>query len=220
MNVRKLVTIAVMTSIAIVLSIVESFIPFPIPGVRLGLANIVTLIVLYMYSYKEAVLVQLVRVILVGLIYTGLFSQAFLLSLAGSILSLIVMVSLKLIGRSSIVTISSFSAIFHSLGQIILSSILSSTWGVFLYLPLLSLISILTGVINAVIAIYVLKSFKIEVTKVSIASSITLSIMLVASLTTFIVFKSYKNKDNSLAHITYNNELIMSINLDEPTKFK
>nr|MCR5740877.1 NusG domain II-containing protein [Gammaproteobacteria bacterium] len=47
-----------------------------------------------------------------------------------------------------------------------------------------------------------------------------LSIMLVASLTTFIVFKSYKNKDNSLAHITYNNELIMSINLDEPTKFK
>ena len=74
MKTRKIVTIAVLTSIAIVLSILESFIPLGIPGVKLGLANAVTLIALFLYSKKEATLVLLIRIIIVGLIYSGIFS--------------------------------------------------------------------------------------------------------------------------------------------------
>ena len=81
MKTRKIVTIAVLTSIAIVLSILESFIPLGIPGVKLGLANAVTLIALFLYSKKEATLVLLIRIIIVGLIYSGIFSISFFLSL-------------------------------------------------------------------------------------------------------------------------------------------
>ena len=90
-NTKKKVTIAVLVSVAIVLSIVESFIPIGLPGIKLGLANAVVLISLYLYSYKEAFLVEMIRVLVVGLIYSGLFSYAFLLSFVGALISFIVM---------------------------------------------------------------------------------------------------------------------------------
>ena len=76
MKTKKIVTIAIMTALSIVLSIAESLIPTGIPGVKLGLANIVTVIILYLYSPKEALAVELIRILLTGLIYSGLFSQA------------------------------------------------------------------------------------------------------------------------------------------------
>ena len=99
MRTRKLVTIAILSSIAIVLSILESFIPTGIPGVKLGLANAVTMIVLYLYSEKEASLVLLLRIFLVGLIYSGILSISFFLSLVGGLLSLIVMILIYRIKR-------------------------------------------------------------------------------------------------------------------------
>ncbi len=222
MKVRKLVAIAIMVSIAIVLSIVESFIPTGIPGVKLGLANVATLIVLYYYSLKEAAFVQFLRVLVVGLIYSGLFSQAFLLSLSGAILSFLIMLTLYLIKKFSIVSISVISAMGHSIGQILFASFLMKTTSVYLYLPLLLTLSILSGIITGYLAYMVLNIFKIEILKPRIVSTIIASVFLLISITSLVILKSYTKplNEGSIAVITYNNERIMEISLDNPTKYK
>ena len=222
MKVRKLVTIAIMTSIAIVLSIVESFIPTGIPGVKLGLANVVTLVVLYYYSLKEAAFVQFLRVLVVGLVYSGLFSQAFLLSLSGAIVSFLIMLTLYLIKKSSIVTISVISAMGHSIGQILFASFLMKTTSVILYLPLLLTLSIISGLVTGYLAYMVLNIFKIEVLKPRIISTIIASVFLLISITSLVILKSYTKpvSKGSIAVITYNNERIMEISLDDPTRYK
>lgn len=222
MKVRKLVAIAIMVSIAIVLSIVESFIPTGIPGVKLGLANVATLIVLYYYSLKEAAFVQFLRVLVVGLIYSGLFSQAFLLSLSGAILSFLIMLTLYLIKKFSIVSISVISAMGHSIGQILFASFLMKTTSVYLYLPLLLTLSILSGIITGYLAYMVLNIFKIEILKPRIVSTIIASVFLLISITFLVILKSYTKplNEGSIAVITYNNERIMEISLDNPTKYK
>ena len=220
MRTRKLVTIALMVSIGIVLSIVESFIPFPLPGIKLGLANVVTLIVLYIYSYKEALLVSIVRVLLVGLIYTGFLSQAFFLSLSGAFLSLVVMLIMYFLKRFSLYTISISSAMAHSTGQIILSAFLISSSKVFLYLPLLLFISIITGLVTGIIAFYALKIFKIEIITPKTASLITFSVLFSLFLSIFIFMRVYDNKNNSYAYITYDNERIIVIDLDNPSEYR
>ena len=88
MNVRKMALIGILTAIAIALSVAESFIPsIGIPGVKLGLANIVILIVLYEVGILEAVLINLLRVVVTGLIRGTIFSMGFLMSLTGAVLS-------------------------------------------------------------------------------------------------------------------------------------
>lgn len=85
-----------LTAIAILFNIIESFIPFfYIPGIKIGLANIIIVAVLYLYGIKEAFYVSILRIIVVGLLRTGLFSTTFLFSLAGAILSLTAMSILK-----------------------------------------------------------------------------------------------------------------------------
>lgn len=100
MKTKKLVTLSGLLAIAVVLGIVESFIPLGIPGVKLGLVNIVTLMVFYIYSPKEAFLILILRIFLVGLLYSGLFSQAFLLSLSGGIFAFLLMWILYIIKKS------------------------------------------------------------------------------------------------------------------------
>ena len=222
MKVRKLVTIAIMVSIAIVLSIIESFIPTGIPGVKLGLANIVTLVVLYYYSLKEAAFVQFLRVLLVGLIYSGLFSQAFLLSLSGAILSFIIMLTVYLIKKLSIISLSVLSSMAHTIGQILFASFIMKTTSVYLYLPLILTLSIPSGLITGYLALLVLRILKVEMMSPRLTSTIISSLFLLISITSLIILKSYtKNgNDGSIAVITYNNERIMEISLDNPTKYK
>ena len=222
MKVRKLVTIAIMVSIAIVLSIIESFIPTGIPGVKLGLANIVTLVVLYYYSLKEAAFVQFLRVLLVGLIYSGLFSQAFLLSLSGAILSFIIMLTVYLIKKLSIISLSVLSSMAHTIGQILFASFIMKTTSVYLYLPLILTLSIPSGLITGYLTLLVLRILKVEMMSPRLTSTIISSLFLLISITSLIILKSYtKNgNDGSIAVITYNNERIMEISLDNPTKYK
>ncbi len=125
MQTKKMTHMAMYASLAVVLSIFESFIPFldgyTIPGLKLGLANIVILYVLYTYSFKEAIYITLLKVFLIALCRTGLFSFSFYFSLTGSVFSVISMGLLKRSNIFSILGVSIVGSFMHSLGQILVA---------------------------------------------------------------------------------------------------
>ena len=152
MKTKNITTISIFTSIAIVLSIIESYFAFIgdiIPGIKLGLANIVIIFVLYKYNFKVAFGISLVRVFVVALIRTG-FGINFFFSLVGAIFSVI---SMWLVKRTklSIIGVSIIGSICHSIGQIIVGIIFLNNYNVIYYLPYLLLFSIITGIFVGVI---------------------------------------------------------------------
>ncbi|MFA6648289.1 MAG: Gx transporter family protein, partial [Candidatus Izemoplasmatales bacterium] len=129
MKVRRLVFISLMTSIAVVLSIIETMISgmiFLIPGVKLGLANVVTLIILMTLGEKDAFLVVFVRILIVALTYSGLFSNSFWISISGGMLAIIAMILIKKT-KLSIYSVSVFGSLMHMVGQIIAAIVVSNT---------------------------------------------------------------------------------------------
>jgi heptaprenyl diphosphate synthase len=154
MKLKKLIFIAIMISIAIVLSIIESMISvtlFIIPGVKLGLANIITLVILYIYGEKEAFVVSILRIFIVALIYSGLFQPASLMSLAGGIVAYITMILIKHLPKFSIVSVSIGGALMHMVGQILMAIVVLDTPTLIYYLPYMILISIPTGIFTGLI---------------------------------------------------------------------
>ena len=149
MKVQKMALLSVLTAAAIVIAIIESFIPsIWIPGVKLGLANIVILVILYEIGIIEAILVNLLRVFLVGLLRGTFLSMGFYMSLTGAVLSLAVMIVFYLIIKKfSIVAVSVMGSIFHILGQILIAIIFLGTASVLYYLPIISISAIITGIL-------------------------------------------------------------------------
>ncbi len=150
MTIKKISKLSMLLSISVVLSLIESFIPIfngIIPGIKLGLANIVILYALYKYSFKEALYLSLLRVLLVGILRTGLFSITFFFSLSGALFSLIFMYMFTKISKLSVVGISIIGAIFHSIGQILIATIFLSNMNILYYLPILLISSVITGII-------------------------------------------------------------------------
>lgn len=154
MNVHKLTLIAVLTASAIVIGIAESFIPgFFVPGIKLGLANIVILITLYELGILEATFINLTRVVIVALVRGSLFTYGFLMSLTGAILSLGIMILFYLlIKKFSIIGVSVVGSIFHVTGQIIIAMIFLESAYILYYLPIIAISAIITGVIVGVVA--------------------------------------------------------------------
>ncbi len=143
---KKEIRLSMLLSISIILNILESFIPiFNFPGIRIGLANIITLIVLYTYGSKDAIYISILRVLLVGILRTGLFSVAFYFSLFGSIFSIISMIIFKKT-KLSIIGVSIVGSIMHNVGQIIAALFLINT-NLIYYMPILLITSIITGTI-------------------------------------------------------------------------
>lgn len=154
MELRKSINIAMFLSLAVVLNIIESFIPIFIsfvPGIKLGLTNIIIILVLYTYSFKDAFIVSILRVFLVGILRTGLFSISFFFSLGGATLSILMMYLVKRYTSLSIIGVSIIGAFFHSIGQIIMAIIILKNINLIYYLPWLLLFSIPTGVLIGVI---------------------------------------------------------------------
>lgn len=154
MNTKRLVTLSIFLSISIVLSIVESFIPpIPIPGAKLGLANIMTLVILSIYGEKDAFVIVILRVLLVGLLRGTLASPAFFLSLSGGLVAYAFMVLFMKLKAFSLISVSIMGALGHSLGQIVMAIIILSTPQLIYYLPWLFVISLATGIFNGVVSI-------------------------------------------------------------------
>jgi len=158
--IQKIATIAILTSMAIVLSIVESFIPsIGLQGVKLGLANIAIILVLYGYGFFYALGVTLLRVIVSSLILGNIFQMGFFMSLTGAILSLIVMFIIKKIAKNlTVIVISVIGSIFHVSGQIVVAMIYMNTWTIIYYYPVIFLSSIITGIFVGIVAKVILST--------------------------------------------------------------
>ena len=160
MKVQKMALLGVLTAGAIVIAILESFIPsVGIPGVKLGLANIVILIILYELGIVEAIVVNLLRVLVVGLVRGTFLSMGFLMSLTGAILSLGIMILFYLlIKKFSIIGVSVIGSIFHVTGQILIAMLFLGTAYIFLYLPIIAISAIITGVFVGVVAKLIIRT--------------------------------------------------------------
>ena len=147
----------VFTALALILSYVEILIPisFGVPGVKLGLANLIIVIVLYKTDWKEALLLSVVRIVLAGFIFGNMFS--ILYSLAGGMLSLAVMAVLKKGGSFSVAGVSVAGGVSHNIGQLIVAMIVVETYQVGYYLPVLLIAGVLTGFVIGIISGEVLK---------------------------------------------------------------
>ena len=154
MKVQKMALLGVLTASAIVIAILESFIPsIGIPGVKMGLANIVILIILYELGIWEAGVVNLLRVLVVSLVRGTFLSMGFLMSLTGAALSFGVMVLFYLlIKKFSIIGVSVIGSVFHVTGQIIVAMIFLGSAYIFLYLPIIAISAIITGVFVGITA--------------------------------------------------------------------
>ena len=154
MSVRRIALLGILTAATIVIAILESFIPsIGIPGVKLGLANIMILVILYELGIVDAIMVNLLRVIVVGLVRGNIFSMGFLMSLTGAIFSLGIMILFYLVVRKfTVVGVSVIGSIFHVGGQVIIAMIFLGSAYVVLYLPIIGISAIITGVFVGIVA--------------------------------------------------------------------
>ncbi|MDD3139770.1 MAG: Gx transporter family protein [Lachnospiraceae bacterium] len=142
----------VFVALALIFSYIETLIPvhFAIPGIKLGLANLIIVIALYKIGWKEAFLLSVVRVILAGFLFGNMFSIVY--SLAGCTLSLLIMFLLKKKGGFSILGISIAGGVFHNVGQLVVAMIVLESTNLSYYLPVLLFAGIITGFIIGILA--------------------------------------------------------------------
>ena len=156
---KKLTSCAVLISLALALSYMERIIPLqmviPLPGIKLGLANIVTLIALYYLDWKSAYAIVFIRC-LMGAIFGGGIS-GLLFSLTGGLLSLSVMLLAKKMSCFSVYGISILGAATHNIGQILAAMVLMQSVYIGAYLPYLLIVALLTGYATGLAAAGVLK---------------------------------------------------------------
>ena len=143
----KVAYFGVFTALALIFSYVETLIPiqFGIPGVKLGLANLIIVIALYRMKLSEADLLSIVRVLLAGFIFGNYFSIIY--SLAGGLLSLTVMALLRKKGGFSVIGVSIAGGVFHNIGQLIVASVIVETFSVMYYVPVLLIAGLVTGLL-------------------------------------------------------------------------
>ena len=151
-NLKRLIIISMLTAIAIVLSFLESLIPIFIPGVKLGLANVIILIMIYEFKFYEAFLSDLFRILIVALIRGTFLEPVFFMSLAGGITSFIVMFIFSKISIFTALGVSSLGSISHSMAQVLVASFLVSSEAVLYYMPFIAFLSIATGILSGFIA--------------------------------------------------------------------
>ena len=143
---RKTAYLGLFSAIAIIFGYVESLVPVfaGIPGIKLGLANLAVLFILDRYSLKEAALVSVVRILVIGFMFGNLFS--ILYSLAGAALSLTVMNLLKKHSDFSQIGISVAGGVTHNIGQLIVAMIVVSNTSLIVYAPALLIAGVVAGI--------------------------------------------------------------------------
>ena len=149
---RRVALTGLMASLALIFSYVEVLFPFNagIPGVKLGLANLVPLIILYRLDARYAFAANLIRVILAGLLFSGVFGMIY--SLAGGILSIIVMYLLYRTNKFSMVGVSMAGGVCHNLGQLMTAVVLLQNTGILSYFPVLLFSGLISGILIGILA--------------------------------------------------------------------
>ena len=157
METRKIARMGLLTALALILSYVESLIPafVAVPGVKMGLANIVVVFALYTLGPGEAAIVSIIRLLLSSLLFGSILSLSY--SAAGaiiSLLSMIIMMKTKIFGVTSV---SVTGGVFHNLGQILVACLVLETDVLLYYLPVLILSGTITGAVIGIASSIVIK---------------------------------------------------------------
>ena len=154
---NKVAVFGVFTSLALILSYVELLIPinFGIPGMKLGLANLLVVILLYKGCPRDALLLSVIRILLSGLIFGNMFSIFY--SLGGGLLSLAVMDFLKKTAQFTVAGISIGGGASHNVGQLLVAMFVVQTYQVGYYLPVLLIAGVITGAVIGILSAEVLK---------------------------------------------------------------
>ncbi len=159
MSIKKMTNLAMFTVLALIIFVLEGLIPplLPIPGIKLGLANIITLVLLRNYTPQETLLVLIMRILL-ATFFAG-SAMSFLYSLCGGLFCFTGMYLLnRFLGGKHIYITSMFGALFHNAGQLLVACLITQNTGVFLYAPFLILSGTLTGLFTGLCAHFVQKN--------------------------------------------------------------
>ena len=155
LDVKKMVTISALISVAMILSYVESMIPafVAVPGVKMGLSNIATLFALYALGWQYAICVSVVRILLSVLLFGNVF--ALIYSISGAAVALVLMILLKKLNTFSTIGVSVAGGVGHNAGQIIAACIIMKTSAISLYfIPLLisgTIAGVLIGIVSGIL---------------------------------------------------------------------
>lgn len=141
-----------MIALAFAFSYLESLIPFNfgIPGIKLGLSNLLVLTALYTMKTSDAFIISIVRIILSGLLFNSTFAMIY--SLVGGLLSFAIMYIIKKTDKFSPIGVSAVGGTVHNLGQIIVAGFVMNTYRIVYYFPILMFSGLITGIVNGIIA--------------------------------------------------------------------
>ncbi len=155
-KIGRIAFLGLLTALALILSYIETLIPFQpgIPGIKIGLANLAVLICLYLFGWKEAMLLTVVKVLVSGFLFGNLFMIAY--SLAGALLSALTMILLKKTGWFHVPVVSAAGGVMHNIGQLIVAFFAVETYSVIYYMPVLILAGLITGIVIGTAAALVL----------------------------------------------------------------
>ncbi len=153
MKTKKLTLLSLLTAIALTIFMVEARIPalVPIPGVKLGLANIVTVFTVFALGAKEGAAVLFVRIFL-GAVFAGNFSTIFYSAAGGGCAIAVTILLRKILTKKQLWVAGCLGAVAHSIGQMAMAIALTGTPGLILYLPVMTAISIVTGLFTGLCA--------------------------------------------------------------------
>lgn len=157
---QKTAYLGLFSAVAIILGYVESLVPVfaGIPGIKLGLANLGVLFILKKYSFKEAALVSVVRILVIGFMFGNMFS--ILYSLAGAVVSLAVMTVMKKFSGFSILGISVAGGVSHNIGQLIIACMIAMSSSLLYYAPVLLISGVITGLLIGILTQEILKRIR------------------------------------------------------------
>ncbi len=157
---RKIVLYGILIAVALVLSYLESLIPafFAVPGMKVGLTNLVVIISLYLMGPWSALVINVIRVVLVGILFGNGISLLY--SVAGALLSWVVMVLLKKTGKFGTIAVSIAGGIFHNIGQILVAMLILNTVSIAWYLLILWFSGIAAGAVIGIIGGILCKRLK------------------------------------------------------------
>ena len=157
METRKIARMGLLTALALILSYGESLIPafVAVPGVKMGLANIVVVFALYTLGPGEAAIVSIIRVLLSSLLFGSILSLSY--SAAGAVISLLSMIILMKTKIFGVTSVSVTGGVFHNLGQILVACLVLETDVLLYYLPVLILSGTITGAVIGIASSIVIK---------------------------------------------------------------
>ena len=148
---NKAAYLGLLLAFALILSYIEVLLPLQtgIPGVKLGLANLAVLLCLYLFTVKEAMLLSVVKAVLTGLLFGNLYMIIY--SLAGAILSCMVMAVMIRLGKWHVPVVSAMGGVMHNVGQLIIAYLTIQTYGILYYVPILLIAGLITGLLIGMI---------------------------------------------------------------------